>query len=451
VSAQPETKMIWEAFPKQRQALERREFEILYGGARGGGKTDAGMVWLLYDIDNPRLRSLVIRRNSDDLSDWIERAKWMYRPFGGEAVGKPAEFRFPSGAVFKTGHLKDEDAYTKYQGHEYQRMLIEELTQIPSEERYMKLVASCRSTVDGLKPQVFNTTNPDGPGHKWVKRRFISPALPGTPFKDAISGRSRIFIPARVKDNPVLMEKDPDYIKFLESLPEELRAAWLEGSWEIVEVRGAYYWQWIFQASKQGRIGSVPADPSAQVHTAWDLGMDDSTSIIFYQKIGKEFRLIDYYEENGVGLNHYAQILQEKSRKDKYIYGSHYAPHDIEVREMSSGRSRRDVARDLGISFILVPRVRAKEDGIEAVRNTLPFCWIDSVRCEQLISCLENYRKQYDEKLDIYREQPVHDWSSHGADAMQTLALAMQQMQKAAKPKRKSRSRRYSEYGGYGG
>src|SRR5579859_298948 len=122
-------------------------FEILYGGARGGGKTFAGMIWMLEYIDNPRYQGLVIRRNSDDLSDWIQRARHLYHSMGAEIVGNPPMIRFPSGAIIRTGHLKDENAYTKYQGHEYQKMLIEELTQITSESRYVQLIQSCRTTI----------------------------------------------------------------------------------------------------------------------------------------------------------------------------------------------------------------------------------------------------------------------------------------------------------------
>lgn len=225
----------WRPHPKQELALQRVEFEVLFGGARGGGKTDSGLVFLLDDIQNPRYRALVIRRNSDDLSDWVNRAVEMYSDLGAKIAYRPAEIRFPSGAIIKTGHLKDEQAYTKYQGHEYQRMVIEELTQIPDEKRYMQLLSSCRSTVEGMKAQVFCTTNPGGVGHLWVKKRFVDVAEAGVPFTDPISGRKRIFIPSTIDDNPTLTEADPQYIKFLDSLKatdEELYKAWRLGDWD---------------------------------------------------------------------------------------------------------------------------------------------------------------------------------------------------------------------------
>lgn len=244
-----EQELIWKANSGQQELALRipsSVFEELYGGARGGGKTDAGIHWIVSPgedtsfpvIEIPKFRGLVIRKNSDDLSDWIDRAQRVYVPeYGAKLVKHPhVYFQFPHGSVIRCGHLKDKDAYTKYQGHEYQRLLIEELTQIPREDDYEKLIASCRSTVDGVRPQVFATTNPGGKGHAWVKRRFIDPRITNRPFNNPRSGRLAIFIPAKIDDNPVLMEKDPDYIKMLEAYKTtnpDLYKAWRHGDWEI--------------------------------------------------------------------------------------------------------------------------------------------------------------------------------------------------------------------------
>ena len=197
------------------------------------------MAWLLRATDNPEARMLVIRRNADDLADWVDRAHKMY-PHA-KVTGKPATIKFPSGAIIRCGHLKDESAYTKYQGHEYQRILIEELTQIPSEESYLKLISSCRSTVKGLDPKVFCTANPGGKGHQWVKRRFIQGHKPEVAFKEG-SSRYRMYIPATVDNNPTLMDNDPDYVNFLDNLPEPLRSAWRHGDWDIFA--GQYFTEW---------------------------------------------------------------------------------------------------------------------------------------------------------------------------------------------------------------
>jgi hypothetical protein len=220
-------------YPKQMFALNRPEHEILYGGSRGGAKTIGGIAWIAAPRDISQYRSLVIRKNADDLKDWIDRATIIYRPYGAKKVGTPPEFRWPSGARTRTGHLNDADAYEKYQGHEYQRILIEELTQIPDEVRYLMLISACRSTIDGLPAQVFITTNPGGPGHQWVKSRFVECCPARETFFDE-EGRARIFIPSTIEDNPILMQKDPSYVAFLNGLPPGLKEAWRDGSWDFV-------------------------------------------------------------------------------------------------------------------------------------------------------------------------------------------------------------------------
>lgn len=411
----------WKPQKKQIVALARTEDEVLYGGARGGGKTDAGQAWLTYDIGNQRYRALVIRRNADDLRDWVDRARRMYLPTKAVFSGNPAEITFPSGAIIRTGHLKDENAYSKYQGHEYQKILIEELTHIPRESDYEKLLGSCRSTVIDIFPQIFATTNPDGPGYQWVKERWNIPDEP----KDLVlteleDGRKRVFIPATIEDNPVLLTADPGYVRYLESMKDEdLRKAWREGSWAGIHVEGAYYREQMNKAREEKRVCSVPYIQGMPVNTYWDLGIGDSTAILFFQNIGQERHWIDTYEQEGEGLPHYARILQEKG----YVYGTHYAPHDIEVRELGSGRSRLEVAQSLGINFQIVPRLSI-EDGIDAVRNRFNTLWIDEEKNKEAIRAISNYHKEFDDKRGTFKNQPYHDWSSHIADALRYWAVS---------------------------
>jgi hypothetical protein len=225
----------WIPTSRQCAMLECPEREILVGGSRGGGKTDAGMAWMVEPeyVMHRKYKGLVVRRNADDLFDWVERAKQFYAPLGVKVSGKPVEFRFPSGAVIRCGHLKDENAYTKYQGQEYQKILIEELTHIPDEDSFERLLSSNRSTVPELTPRFFGTTNPGGPGHAWVKARYVDCAYETT-YKDPITGNKRIFIPATIEDNPYLMQNDPGYYRSLMGLKDEnLKKAWLYGDWDV--------------------------------------------------------------------------------------------------------------------------------------------------------------------------------------------------------------------------
>lgn len=183
---------------------------------------------------------------------------------------------------------------------------------------------------------------------------------------------------------------------------------------------GSYYGNAMAKLLADGRLCSLPLEPRLEVHTAWDLGVSDSTAIVFYQKHGQEIRIIDYYEASGEGIAHYAKVLKEKD----YVYGEHLAPHDIQVRELGSGKSRLEVARELGIRFRVVPNLRI-DDGIEAVRTTLPKCWFDEKKCSHLIESLRQYRKDFDEKNKVFRDKPLHDWTSHPADAFRYMCVGI--------------------------
>jgi len=210
-------------------------------------------------------------------------------------------------------------------------------------------------------------------------------------------------------------------------------------------VMGAYYGKQMALVRKEGRITSVPYETGAEVYTFWYLGVDDSMTIWFGQFIGKEKRWIDYYENSGMGLAHYAKVLKEKP----YVYGDHYMPHDAAVREMSAGehaKSRVEVAEELGIKpVIVVERPRntdAVMNGIEAVRNALGSCWFDERKCTTGISALEGYRAEYDEEKKVLRNTPLHDHNSHGANGFRTFAVGY-------KPKRINKSYRRQAISGW--
>jgi len=184
-------------------------------------------------------------------------------------------------------------------------------------------------------------------------------------------------------------------------------------------IKGAYYGALMSKATAEGRIGVVPYETGLPVETWWDLGIGDSTAIWFAQRTGREVRLIDYYEASGEGLAHYAKVLQDKG----YVYGRHIAPHDITVRELGSGQSRKDTAEKLGIRFEVVS-LSGVDDGIQAVRDLLPRCWFDRSKCAPGIECLRQYRKEWNERLNNFLDKPRHDWASHGADAFRYGATA---------------------------
>jgi phage terminase large subunit len=177
-------------------------------------------------------------------------------------------------------------------------------------------------------------------------------------------------------------------------------------------VSGSYYGKLMTKADNENRIGSVPLDSNVGVETWWDLGIGDSTAIWFAQRVGEEVHLIDYYENSGESLMHYADVLEDKG----YAYSRHIAPHDIQARELGTGKSRLEVSQELGIMFEVAPRLEV-DHGIESVRNALPYCWFDREKCKLGIDALRQYRKQWDEKNQVFKNKPLHDWCSHSADA----------------------------------
>lgn len=424
-------KVHWKPTPRQTEALLAEVDELLYGGARGGGKTDAGQVWMIEPryVNNPAYRGLVIRKNSDDLRDWVDRARRMYEPLGADFKGTPTEIHFPSGAIIRTGHLKDENAYGKYQGHEYQKMLLEELTKIPRERDYEKLRGSCRSTVPGLKARLMATTNPDGDGYEWVRDRWdcenADKKVRSRTDKETGHVMTRLFIPAFVEDNPHLMEADPGYVAMLNSITDPvLREQWRHGSWREPKIEGAYYARQLEEATP--RIGNVPHDPAVKVDTWWDLGVGDAMAIWLTQNVGMEIHVIGYLEGEGEGVPYYVAELQRLASERGYVYGGHYWPHDGEARELTTGVSRKETAEKLGLRVNIVSDIGV-DDGIQAVRNIFHRCWFDATNCKEGLRVLKNYRKERDEKRDTWKNKPDHNWASHGSDAFRYMAVGQGQ------------------------
>ncbi len=186
-------------------------------------------------------------------------------------------------------------------------------------------------------------------------------------------------------------------------------------------IPGAYFAKEMTRMETDGRIGRVPWEPKLRTSTYWDLGIDDSMSVVFAQQHGQEVRIIDYYEASGEGLPHFISEIKSKP----YSYDSHNAPWDIEVRELTTGKTRRETARSLGINFRVGKKVNKKEEAIEQARQLLSRCWMDRRKCEKLIAALRNYHKEYDDKNQVFKARPVHNWASHGADSFMELAMSI--------------------------
>ena len=193
------------------------------------------------------------------------------------------------------------------------------------------------------------------------------------------------------------------------STPDEAFQAALQG----------VYWEKELRACRQERVGKLVYQSGGPgVDTWWDLGQADDTAIWFTQDIGHELHILDFHEQSGEGFEFYAQVLRDKG----YRYRSHYAPHDIKVREFS-GKSRWEQALAAGIRFEIIPRVQNKQDSVQAVRSLLPHCFFDESRCAEGLKHLESYRREWDDVHGIWKNKPYHDVHSNAADAFQQLAM----------------------------
>lgn len=185
-------------------------------------------------------------------------------------------------------------------------------------------------------------------------------------------------------------------------------------------LKGAYYARQFEAIHNEKRITSVPWVPQLPVHTAWDLGMNDMMFIWMFQIVGQEIHVIDVYHNSGEGLEHYAKELHKRP----YMYSDHFAPHDIKVRELGTGKSRYEVAWKLGVKFKVVKNLPLL-DGIQAVRNILPRCWFDEKKTEYGVEALKQYTKKFDETTKQFMDHPDHNWTSHPADAFRIGALGL--------------------------
>lgn len=258
-------------------------------------------------------------------------------------------------------------------------------------------------------------------------------------YEQARKDRDWLDMLLTVKDTSIISDKelaDAKKVMSDEEFEQEFNCSFESA------IRGAYYSKQLQEARTQGRITKVPYDEMAEVHTWWDLGVSDSTSIGFFQKIGGEWHLIDYYEASGEGLGYYVQVLEEKKQTLKYKYGTHYAPHDIAQRELTSGKSRQEIAKSLGIEFEIAPKLEV-QDGINAVRMRFNTLWIDADRCERLLDALTLYRKEWNEKMGDFKPKPLHDWSSHAADMLRYWAVTKYEKEEPLTPFRPQ-----SPYGG---
>ena len=195
-------------------------------------------------------------------------------------------------------------------------------------------------------------------------------------------------------------------------------------------IQGAYYGAELDELERQGRITSVAWEPTLPVTTAWDLGLNDATSIWFAQTVGNEVRLIDHYNVSGQSLINTAKYVLSLP----YTYREHLLPHDIEHREQMTAQKRSEVLTSLGLKPIRAGSALPVQEGINAVKMLLPRCVFDATKCAQGLEALRHYRSDFDERRKVFRTTPLHDWASHDADSFRELAMNLSPLRSIKTP-----------------
>lgn len=384
--------------------------EVCLVGAAGSGKSRGWLERLHRDaLAYPQSRQLILRatRKSLTQSAMVTLEDEVFPPgtFGNANSDKPLtfhsdaqEYRYPRGAIIAVLGLDDPVAVYSTQ---WDRIYCQEVNQL-AERPYSTLLRALRNNVMPHQ-QIVSDMNPQIEQH-WMHQRC----------DDGITRE----IVATHADNPSLTA---EYLAGLASLKGAERESLFLGR-RVTEMAGSYYGAALADLRRDGRVRDVPHDPALPVYTCWDLGIDDYMAIWWYQRVGREWHWLDYYEASGEALPYYSTILQDRGRERRYTYGRVQFPHDGKARELGTGLTRQETMQALGWQVEVVPAQRL-EDQHNAVRNALAVSYFDAARCRVGLQRLGSYRKAEDGATGLYLGRPVHDEASHGASALATGVL----------------------------
>lgn len=456
----------WQPQPgPQTHLLTCTAFEVLYGGARGGGKTDGCLgEWLQHaSLYHEAANGLMVRRTRVELHDTIERSRVLYGPIGATYHEQQAVWRMPTGARLRFAYLERDADAMAYQGHNYTRVYPEEAGNFPSPDPIMKLMATLRSAA-GVPCRMRLTANPGGPGHHWIKARYIDPAPGGYKLiVDPETGMERIYIPSRVTDNAELLRNDPKYVDRLRmSGSPELVKAWLEGDWGVIA--GAFFSEFSMQRHVL-RAKSLPNEVFSRRFAAVDWGSAKPFSVQWYGIADDDWRtenvygeplsvprgsLVLYREWYGmqpgrydVGLrlnvNSWAKGVLERSPKDERI---EYVVCDTQMWAEDGGPSLAERAmkvRHQGRSLNLRKADKRREPGWDQVRQRLREDPDDPASASYFVmdNCPDTIRTFQSVQHDDLRPEDIDtDSEDHACDAARYACMSRPKA-KSLPPKRK--------------
>jgi phage terminase large subunit len=403
------------SFPEKLELLfQPARYKVLYGG-RGGAKSwGIARALLLEAADNP-LRVLCAREIQKSMKESVHQLlKDQIEALGldGFYTVFNDEIRGANGSLFLFAGLKHNIANIKSK-EGIDRVWVEE-AQTVSKHSWDTLVPTIRK--EGS--EIWVSFNPELETDE-TYRRFVK-----TPPADAV------VVKVNWSDNPwfpEVLRAEKDHLLAVD--PDAYLWVW-EGHCKVV-LDGAIYAREVREAITSGRFCRVPYDASKPVHTFWDLGRADMTSIWFAQVVGFEFRLIDFYQNRGFALNHYLQELQKRP----YVWGEDWMPHDAENRLLGAERTIAEQMKDVGRKVRIVPKIPVA-DGINAGRTIFPQCFFDADKCADGIQSLQRYRYKVDDQGQ-WSKEPLHDDFSHAADAFRYFATAMKAPSQVERPKLK--------------
>ncbi|SOD42381.1 PBSX family phage terminase large subunit [Nitrosovibrio sp. Nv4] len=393
-------------FPEKLEFLfHPARYKVLYGG-RGGAKSWGVARALLIQAAASPLRILCAREFQNSIVESVHHLlQSQIASLGLDSFYEiqNATIKGANGSEFVFAGLRNN--VTKIKSFEgVDRVWVEE-AQTVSKTSWEVLIPTIRKNGS----EIWLTFNPELDSDE-TYQRFVA-----KPPSDAV------VVKINWDDNPWFpetLQKEKDELKARD--PDAYQNIW-EGNCRVT-LDGAIYAKELRQAQEEGRIGRAPYDAAKQVQTFWDLGFADNTSIWFAQSIGAELRLIDYYSNNQMPLNHYIGVLQNKG----YIYGTDYLPHDARAKTLSTGRSVEELMVSAGRKVQIVPNLSIF-DGINAARTVFNRCYFDEQKCAEGLQSLRHYRFEVDKDTKQFSGRPLHDYHSHAADAFRYFAVAIEE------------------------